>query len=70
LIGEKVPLIRQVANFVSNPLIRRHIIGDAAVVLVLKSRFSLFLGRRGAAGDVVFGSCEWCRPTRKPKLNP
>jgi hypothetical protein len=46
LIGEKIPLIRQVTNFASNPLIRRHIIGDAAVALVLKSRFSLFLGRR------------------------
>jgi hypothetical protein len=46
LIGQKIPLIRQVTNFAPNSLVRRHITGDAAVALVLKSRFSLFLGRR------------------------
>jgi hypothetical protein len=46
LIGEKIPLFRRVTNFAANPLICRLIFADVAVVLVLKSRFSLFVARR------------------------
>jgi hypothetical protein len=52
LIGEKIPLIRQVTNFASNPLIFRLVFDDVAVAPVLKSRFSLFFACRRALFDL------------------
>jgi hypothetical protein len=42
LLGEKIPLIRRVTNFASNPLIRRYIFWHKPADPGAKTRFSLY----------------------------